>query len=267
MRNFVYETTVQADQVDVLGHLNNAAYLAIFEAARWASLADVGTPWSALVEAGVSPVVLSANVRFWKEVRQGERLRVETRYEPRSPKRFAVHHRMLDDAGTLRAAGEIQAGFLDVRARKLCSPSPEVLAALGIEGGTLPAEPVVQGLGGAFLYVTDVEAAAAWYASRFGWVLQNWGNARGLEFPSADLVPSRRQSSTVFALFQADAPVPPAKTGRINLRVGDLDAVVARLREAGDAVEVSPDASFGRFAWTHDPEGNKVELWEPGEEG
>jgi acyl-CoA thioester hydrolase len=266
MRTFRYDTTVLPDQVDVLGHLNNAAYLAIFEAARWATLGEVGTPWSALVEAGVSPVVLSADVRFRKEVRQGETLHVETRYEPRSPRRFVVHHRMLDEGDVLRASAQIQAGFLDVKARKLCSPSPEVLAALGVQPAEMPAEPVVQGLGGAFLYCSDVEAVAAWWTSRFGLRLQNWGKARGLQWPSADVVPSRRESGTVFALFQAEGPVAAEKTGRVNLRVGDLDAVVASLRAAGDRVEVGADEGYGRFAWTYDPEGNRVELWQPGEE-
>ena len=52
----------------------------------------------------------------------------------------------------------------------------------------------------------------------------------------------------------------------INLRVADLDALIAKLQAAGIAVETRPDewdSEIGRFARIHDPEGNSIELWEP----
>ncbi|MCO4744365.1 MAG: hypothetical protein KC912_06215 [Proteobacteria bacterium] len=124
--------------------------------------------------------------------------------------------------------------------------------------------PVVQGLGGSFLYTTDVLALAAWYTAQFGFTFEKWGDSMGFEFPSADVLPAGRMASTTFALMKADA-VAEVRTGRINFRVSDLDAVVASLRASGSEVDASTDESYGRFAWVHDPDGNKLELWQPPE--
>ena len=262
MRTFQYETVVTAEQIDVFGHLNNAAYLSLFELARWAVLSDIGSAWADVAAGGVGPVVLDVALHFVKEVRGGERLRIETHFEATSPRRFVVFHRMLDQGGQLRASAEIQAGFFDMKARRLTEPAPMLLAALGLDRDALPTHPIVQGLGGAFLYARELDTLAAWYADRLGLGFQHWGDSRGIEFPSADRVPSRRVATTTFALFQADFTMPASRTGRLNFRVGDLDAVVAKLTAAGESVELGPE-DYGRFAWTYDPEGNKVELWEP----
>ncbi len=72
---------------------------------------------------------------------------------------------------------------------------------------------------------------------------------------------------TVFAPFRQDSDYFPAdRQWMLNLRVDDLDALLARLREAG--VEIVTNADWdtpqtGRFARIHDPEGNPIELWEP----
>jgi predicted enzyme related to lactoylglutathione lyase len=51
----------------------------------------------------------------------------------------------------------------------------------------------------------------------------------------------------------------------VNFRVGDLDAMVAQLRTAGADIdgEIETEEGTGRFAWVIDPEGNRVQLWEP----
>ncbi len=59
---------------------------------------------------------------------------------------------------------------------------------------------------------------------------------------------------------------PPEHTWMINLRVSDLDAMVEQLRAAGVGVEVDPETyPNGRFAQTEDPEGNRIQLWQPTE--
>lgn len=124
--------------------------------------------------------------------------------------------------------------------------------------------PIIQGIGGVFLYANDVETLAPWYTTHLGIEWQAWGKVRFAEFPSADVAPAGRQSSTVFSLMQADSPLPAGlRTGRVNLRVSDMDGLVARLREAGMEVEGPGEPYLGRFAWVHDPEGNRIELWEP----
>ncbi len=120
----------------------------------------------------------------------------------------------------------------------------------------------VQGIGGVFLYARDAAALAAWYTQHLGIEFQEWGSARGVEFPSADVEPGARMATTTFSIFQAEGEV-GEKTGRVNYRVSDLDALCASLKAAGVATKREPDESYGRFAYAFDPEGNKIELWEP----
>jgi len=74
------------------------------------------------------------------------------------------------------------------------------------------------------------------------------------------------RGETVFAAFSKDSDSfgAPGKSWKINLRVDDLDGMIDRLRGAGVAVEAH-DESYpnGRFAELGDPEGNRIQLWEP----
>ncbi len=261
MRVFTHPVVIQPEQIDILGHLNNAAYLAIFEAARWAVLTETGASWDELAALGVSPVILEIDLKFRREVRLGDTVGVESSFRRTGPRRFAATQRLVDAAGKLRASAELTGSFFDVRTRRIIDPPEALLGALGL-GEPAPEPPQVQGLGGAFLYADDVDALAAWYTLHFGLELQNWGSARGIELPSADRAPAGRKATTTFALFQAESPLPAVRTGRVNFRVPDLDAVLARLMTAGVRTERGGD-DYGRFAWAWDPEGNKLELWEP----
>ncbi len=74
----------------------------------------------------------------------------------------------------------------------------------------------------------------------------------------------------VFEPFRADSDYFAAdKQTMINLRVRDLDGLLASLRAAGIAVLTKPewDSEIGRFARIHDPEDNPIELWEPAAQG
>jgi catechol 2,3-dioxygenase-like lactoylglutathione lyase family enzyme len=126
----------------------------------------------------------------------------------------------------------------------------------------------VQGIGGAFLLAEDAAALAAWYSAHLGLSFQSYGRSHFQEFPGADLTPSDRTSSTTFGLTQVDGPLPPRPAdSQINFRVSDLGGLCAALEAAGYPVERSGDHSYGRFAWVRDPEGNRIELWEPPERG
>jgi len=75
---------------------------------------------------------------------------------------------------------------------------------------------------------------------------------------------------TVFAPFAADSDAfgRPEQQTMLNFRVGDLDAMLAQLRTAGADVDDRLDVQdgVGRFGWVTDPEGNRIELWEPAPE-
>jgi predicted enzyme related to lactoylglutathione lyase len=120
----------------------------------------------------------------------------------------------------------------------------------------------VRGIGGIFFKAKDPKALAEWYRSRLGVEVEGWG---GAVFKWADH-DARGDASTVWSLFAADTEyfAPSAAPFMINFRVDDLDAMLAQLRELGEPViDKIEEMEFGRFGWVVDPEGNKLELWQP----
>jgi predicted enzyme related to lactoylglutathione lyase len=114
----------------------------------------------------------------------------------------------------------------------------------------------ITGFGGVFLRANDPKALHAWYEQHLG-VAKSDG---AFSFP----VPTQ-DARVIFALFkQDDAYFPPAQKAMLNLQVDDLDALLDRL--AADGVNVDPKRDsydFGKFGWLTDPEGNRIELWQP----
>ncbi len=121
---------------------------------------------------------------------------------------------------------------------------------------TNPAKAV--GFGGVFLKAKDPKALSAWYATHLGIPSQGGGT---LAFDGPEST-----GMTVFAHFAADTGYfgGGEQQSMINFRVDDMDQLLAQLAEAG--VRIDPkreDHAYGRFAWIWDPEGNRVELWQP----
>jgi predicted enzyme related to lactoylglutathione lyase len=117
------------------------------------------------------------------------------------------------------------------------------------------------GIGGVFFKANDPDALAQWYVDKLGLPQDE----AGVSFSSHDETPGAR---TVFATFEDQSTYFGAGSQRfmINFRVDDLDALLKRLGEDGvQIVPVHEEYDFGRFAWIVDPEGNRVELWEPKE--
>ncbi len=117
----------------------------------------------------------------------------------------------------------------------------------------------VLGLGGCFLKVRDPAVMAAWYRDALGVETANYGGMFVAQFPFKTEDPGE----LVWSLFPQTSTQFPGPT-MMNFRVADLDAMLAHLRAFGAKVEDKVDDSeFGRFGWVADPEGNRVELWQP----
>lgn len=120
----------------------------------------------------------------------------------------------------------------------------------------------VTGIGGVFLKAKEPKALAAWYAKHLNITLSPWGGAK---FVWSDEVPPGT-GTTAWNLFPADTKYFGAgtQTAMVNYRVDDLDAMLKQM--AADGVTIDPkreDGDFGKFAWVTDPEGNRLELWQP----
>ena|ERR1700733_2281626 len=118
----------------------------------------------------------------------------------------------------------------------------------------------VTGLGGFFFKSREPKALAAWYAKHLGLQVSDFG---GVMFAEDE----KRPGCTLWTPFKEDTDYfkPSTKDFMINFRVDDLDALISQLRSEGVQVdaEVKDFEGFGRFGWCMDPEGNRVELWEP----
>jgi predicted enzyme related to lactoylglutathione lyase len=121
----------------------------------------------------------------------------------------------------------------------------------------------VTGLGGVFFKCRDRAATMAWYAKHLGLPVEEYG---AWLFQWREAGEPERKGMTVFSFFAQDTDyfAPSERDVMFNFRVDDLDAVLTALRAEGvqvdDKVEEYP---YGRFGWIMDPDGRRVELWEP----
>lgn len=121
----------------------------------------------------------------------------------------------------------------------------------------------VTGIGGIFFKSSDPKALAAWYEKHLGVPVESWG---GASFKFKDMEEPDRESYLVWTPFKNDTKYfePSTAPFMINFRVRNLEAMLAQLREAGVTVDTRVEESeFGRFGWCLDPDGNRLELWEP----
>jgi catechol 2,3-dioxygenase-like lactoylglutathione lyase family enzyme len=117
----------------------------------------------------------------------------------------------------------------------------------------------VTGIGGIFFKSNDPKALGAWYREHLGLDVTDWGGVI-FEWGGAE----SEKGMTIWSAFKSGTTHLGSGNFMINFRVADLHALLAALRAEGCNVEDRTDESEqGKFGWVFDPDGNKVELWEP----
>jgi predicted enzyme related to lactoylglutathione lyase len=114
----------------------------------------------------------------------------------------------------------------------------------------------VTGFGGAFVRANDPKALYGWYEKHLG-----IENAVGcFSFPK-----EKQRAQIAVAFFPRSSDYfPKAQPAMLNFQVDDLDAVLDGLIAAGVEVDAKRESyDYGKFGWFTDPEGNRVELWQP----
>lgn len=123
----------------------------------------------------------------------------------------------------------------------------------------------VVGIGGVFVRANDPDTLAKWYGENLGFDVHAMFS--GAVFPLAtDDAPAG--SYGIWSAMPADTDYMGDMSNgfMVNLRVSDLDAMLDQLRAAGCPVAENVERNdFGQFGWVTDPEGNRIELWQPPE--
>jgi catechol 2,3-dioxygenase-like lactoylglutathione lyase family enzyme len=123
----------------------------------------------------------------------------------------------------------------------------------------------VTGIGGLFFKSKDPDKTKQWYKKHLGLPVNEWG----VHFSWRDMDDPDRIGTTVWSPFPADTTyfAPSGKQFMFNYRVENLEELLRVL--AGEGVEIAGEIEtydYGKFGWIMDPDGNKIELWEPVDE-
>lgn len=123
----------------------------------------------------------------------------------------------------------------------------------------------VTGIGGIFFKAKDAPSLRAWYKLHLGIDVQAWGGA-AFDWSDAEGNPVAGTTAWTINPQESEQFAPSTASFMVNYRVEDLHALVKALKEEGcNVLEEIVDSEYGLFGWVLDPEGNKVELWQPPE--
>lgn len=120
----IFDFTVQEKHVDVYGHVNNATYLQLFEQARWDRIGKRGGKLEWIAQFGQGPIVLEVNVKFLRELKPGEKIRIGTLVEGK-PARLYSYTQLMLRGDEVVCEAKYRMGFLNMKTRKLVEPNED----------------------------------------------------------------------------------------------------------------------------------------------
>lgn len=129
---FRYELLIREHHLDTFGHVNNAAYLDIFEEARWELITRNGYGLKEVKASGLGPVILEVTLRFRKELQLREPIIIETRCTDYRKKIGTLEQKIFNSSSVLCADAVFSFGLFDTNERKLVPPTERWLEAIGV---------------------------------------------------------------------------------------------------------------------------------------
>lgn len=129
-----YELLIIERHLDTFGHVNNATYLEILEEARWDYIDARGYGIKTIREMGQGPTILEWNIKFLKEIRLREKIRIETQTLSYEKKIGRMQQSIFNQRDELCCEAQMVFGLFDTKERKLILPTPEWLQAIGQQG-------------------------------------------------------------------------------------------------------------------------------------
>jgi acyl-CoA thioester hydrolase len=128
-----YPVLILERHLDTFGHVNNATYLELFEAARWEWITSNGFGIERIRELQQGPTVLEVTLRFKREIKNRQRIVIRSWVERYEGKICNVIQEMRDDVGELSCEANFLCALFDLKARRLLAPTPDWLAAVGMK--------------------------------------------------------------------------------------------------------------------------------------
>lgn len=131
---FEYQVLIREMHLDSFGHVNNAAYVMLYEEARWDFITKNGCGLDYILKNQVGPVILDLNVRFKRELNNRELITITSKtVEQISSKIMVLDQAMINSQGKIASEAKFTVGFFDMKTRKLIDANPEWLKAIGIK--------------------------------------------------------------------------------------------------------------------------------------
>lgn len=128
-----YETQVLESDLDSFGHMNNASYLRLFEAARWDHVTRKGYGFIKMQELRMGPIMLEVNLKFVQEVRLRERITIESQVLEYDGWAGRLQQTLLKEDGAVGAVAVFRFGLFDMNKRKIVLASDDWKRALSTE--------------------------------------------------------------------------------------------------------------------------------------
>jgi thioesterase III len=128
-----YDFVVQEVHLDSFGHMNNAVYLVLFEEARWDFITRRGYGYQKIHELKVGPTILEINMNFKRELRLRQKITIESKVVSYEGKVGVLLQEMKNESGELCTSMSMKIGLFDMTLRKLITPTPAWLKAVGLE--------------------------------------------------------------------------------------------------------------------------------------
>jgi acyl-CoA thioester hydrolase len=118
---------IQETDLDVFGHVNNAAYLRLFENARWEFITEQGVGLKEIFASGIGPVILEVQVRFKKELKARDQVKILSEFGGFEGKTAKIRQTMVNARGEEACQAEFLIAVFDIKARKIISPPDQWL--------------------------------------------------------------------------------------------------------------------------------------------
>ncbi len=128
----IYSLVIREQHLDSFGHVNNAVYLTLFEEARWELITSNGYGLKEILETGVGPVILGVTVKFRRELRLRENIRISTQITDYRRRIGYIHQELRNEAGELATVADFTFGLFDMKKRELVPPNERWMRAFGV---------------------------------------------------------------------------------------------------------------------------------------